>query len=112
MALLIGKHFRIVSDERNVTLEELHIARAGPRTKVVGRENWKPIRYYSNLKNALDGLIDLEINRTGMKSLEMIVAKIEELRRAILQGLADQSRTCKDAIGDSNTKESIGGSHA
>ncbi len=101
----IGKKYRLVSDELNVILQELHIAKPGPRTKVVGRENWQNIRYYSNLKNALDGMVNLEINRTGLESLEVIVAKIEELRRDIMLKLnTNNARTCKEATVDNKAR--------
>ena len=83
----ISKNYRITSDTYNVTLERRFVPETG---KHEGEELWKPIRYYANLENALLGLVDLEINQTGMKTIADVVAKINELKRDIHQALAHQ----------------------
>jgi len=73
----IGKEFKIESDEMNVTLYERFI------TKKDSKEYWKAHSYYSSLTNALNGMIDLRINRTGLKDLRSVQKEITALRQEL-----------------------------
>ena len=73
----IGKKWKIESDELNVTLYECH------KSRRTGHEYWRPHSYYSSVTNALKGLVNININRSGLRDLETVSQKIEELYRLI-----------------------------
>ncbi len=91
----LGSRYKIESDDMNVTLLERHVAKAEHRlTKVAGRESWIAIRYYGNLENLLNGVVDIEIGKTGMATLAEVVAVVKNLKADIHQMLAENiSRT-------------------
>lgn len=80
----IGKNFKIESDEMNVVILERHVVGKG---KSAGQETWKSIAYCGTLEYALEHLINLQVNRTGMKTVEDVAEKMKELRRDILEAL-------------------------
>jgi hypothetical protein len=71
--MLIGKDYKVESDEMNVTLFERHVS-----TKS-GTEYWSAIGYYSTPKQCLKAIVDRKIKGTGLKDLETVVKKIDEL---------------------------------
>jgi len=71
--MLIGKKYKIESDTYNVTLYEKGVS------KVRGNTYWRPIAYFATVKNALEYLINLEVNQTGLKDLKTVSKKIDEL---------------------------------
>jgi len=76
--MLIGDNWKIESDELNVILYKKYIH------KKTSEEYWRACNFYSSVANALAGLIDLEIQGTGLKDLETVNQKIEELKSLIL----------------------------
>ena len=68
----IGDKYKIESDSLNVTLYE----RAKSKTSVT---QWRSITYFSSLQNALEHLVDLEVAETGLKDLQTVVEKQNEL---------------------------------
>jgi len=48
--------------------------------KADGGTYWRPYGYYSTVANALQGLVDVEVKQAGMRDLETVVKKIDELR--------------------------------
>mgnify|MGYP001608441356 CR=1 FL=1 len=79
--MLIGKNYKIESDELNVTVYSRHLS------KKTGKENWKAEGYFSTIKNALDFLIEVEVRKTGLADLLTIVKKQEELH-TLIKGLS------------------------
>ena len=77
MVMLLGRNWKIESNELNVTLYELQ------KSKKTGHEYWRPHSYYSSIANALKGLVNININRSGLTDLETINQRIEELYRII-----------------------------
>ncbi len=89
----IGKKYKIESDALNVVLFEREVTKKG---KHIGKENWRPVGYYSSLLNALDGLINKEINETGLKVPTEVLSKVEQLSHDIHQALQPEIVTaCK-----------------
>ena len=88
--MLIGKKYKIESDSLNVTLYQK------VNVKKTGGIRWQPIAYFSSPQNALDHLVKLEAMENGMKDLETVVEKIEELHRLIssLKGLPERVESC------------------
>ena len=85
----IGKNYKIESDSLNVTLyKKESIKKGGTRRRAIA--------YFSNPKNALEYLVNLEVMDTGLKDLKTVVKKQEELYDLInsLKGLSEllQSR--------------------
>ena len=70
--MIISKKWKIESDELNVVLYEL-------RKNKKGEQVWRAHSYYATVPNALRGFVDIKINRTGLKDLETVVSKLEEL---------------------------------
>jgi len=71
--MLINDKWKIESDELNVTLYQKFTRKGNTG------EYWKPHRYYSSISEALKGIVDIEINRTGLKDLEAVNKKINEV---------------------------------
>jgi len=71
--MLINENWKIESDELNVTLYQKFTRRGN------NAEYWRPHRYYSSVSEALKGLVDIEINRTGLKDLEAVNKRINEV---------------------------------
>lgn len=80
MALMIGKKYKIASDELNVIVYKHHLSKTG-------REYWRPIGYFATPANALRFLVDLGIRETQLKDLETITKKQGELY-SLIKGLA------------------------
>ena len=86
----LNDKYKLESDELNVTLYEKRIMEKG-KTKKKEDENieiekveiWKPIAFYATLEQALNGIIKREINGTGLKDVQTIVKKINELKAFI-----------------------------
>lgn len=87
--MLVGDKYKVESDSLNVTLyKKESIKKGGIR--------WRATAYFSNPKNALEHLVNLEVMDTGLKDLKTVVKKQEELYDLInsLKGLPEllQSR--------------------
>ncbi|MBU3107164.1 hypothetical protein [Clostridium gasigenes] len=78
----INEKYKLESDELNVMVMEKYVAKEG---KKAGEEQWKAISYHPNMEMALNSLITLVINGTGLKDAQIIVAKIKELREFVVE---------------------------
>jgi hypothetical protein len=85
--MLIGNGYKIESDEMNITLFQKKLitgtGRGRPSIKAVGEPYWIPLAYFSSPKEALNYIVNREICITGMKELETVVAKQDELYKLI-----------------------------
>ena len=75
--MLIGKKYKVESDDFNVTLYEKN------KSKNTGLIYWRPVAYFSNIKNALKFLVDKKVMETGLVELKTVIKKQEELYRLI-----------------------------
>ena len=75
--MLLGTKYKIESDDLNVILSKKRIS------KETGGEYWESLRFYKNIHNAREDFIDLEINHTGLKDLDTICQKVDELKKMI-----------------------------
>lgn len=98
--MLLGKNWKIESDELNVTLYQRFFNKSG-------KEYWKPYSYHPSINNALKRLVDIEVNRTGLKGVEMIVTKVKELHELIDQMPAKNVTISKEAVKTSRKGKSI-----
>ena len=73
----LNDNYRILSDDMNVILQKKYLKKDGVT------EEWKSVKWYGNLKEALLGFTKLEILGTGMEDFKTIVAKMEELEETI-----------------------------
>lgn len=85
--MIIGQYM-IESDDNNVTLYKSHIitkCKGGiqPKAANIGKDKWERIGYYSSLATALQGMVNHGIDDSGMKTVELLVAKMNELLAAI-----------------------------
>ena len=76
--MLIGNKYKIESDSLNVTLYE----RAKSKATVT---RWRSIAFFSSFQNALKYLIDLGVMETGLKDLQTVVKKQDELYTLVKQ---------------------------
>lgn len=70
--MLVGKRYKVESDSQNVTLYERGTAKEGDTY-------WRPIAYFSTVKQALEGLVNLEVNEAGLKDLETVAKRQDEV---------------------------------
>lgn len=77
----INENWRIESDADNVTLLQRRITQPKDTDKEP-KTSWKP-SYYGNVQQALKGLATTELNATGLKSIEVIVKKQDEIFKLI-----------------------------
>lgn len=79
----INDKWKIEADTNNIILLEAHTitgeGRGRTTTKKIGEVYWTPAGYYGTVKSALEGLIRREIKGSGLKDLETVVKKIDEL---------------------------------
>ena len=73
----LGNNYKIESDALNVMVFKR------TRPKKGGKGNWKIIGYFSCVKNALEFIVDLEVNETGMIDFKTVAAKQNELYELI-----------------------------
>jgi hypothetical protein len=78
--LEVNINYAIGSDELNIILYKRGVTRQG---KTPGKRYDRIIGYFSACENALKALVDIEIKGTGLKGLEIVVSKIQELKQTI-----------------------------
>tara|TARA_R100000049_G_C1866339_1_gene27809 strand:- start:159 stop:419 length:261 start_codon:yes stop_codon:yes gene_type:complete len=79
--MLIDKNWKMESDELNVKIMRRRVRKATlekPRS-----EYWVTEGYYGTVKEALHGLVKHEVRATGLKNVEVVVAKIDKLHKLI-----------------------------
>ena len=79
--MLVGKRWKIESDELNITISKRHTVRATPATPA--HDVWKVFGYYATIKNALKGLIDQGVRDSDLTDLKAISLKQDELYKLI-----------------------------
>ncbi len=79
--MLIGKRWKIESDELNITIFKKHTVRAKPDKPA--HDIWKVSGYYSTIKNALIGLVDQGLRDSDLADLKTISKKQDELYQLI-----------------------------
>lgn len=77
----VNENWKIESDADNVTLLQRRITQPKDADKAP-KTTWKAY-YYGNVQQALKGLVTLELNATGLKSIEVIVKKQDEIFKLI-----------------------------
>ena len=75
--MLIGKKYKIESDTFNYVLYQKGVS------KVTKETYWRPMAYFSGVKNALDYLVDMGVRETGFKDFEDVIKKQNELHQLI-----------------------------
>ena len=88
--MLIGDNYKIESDDLNVTIYERSTAKKG---KFAGEDVWHSIGFYATLKAAIDALVDKEIKGTGLKDLQDVYKKIEQLKRDLFKEVENEKDT-------------------
>lgn len=75
--MFINENWRIETcDDKNITLIKLGVAERGNN---IGEQTERVVGYYSSISDALKAMCKKEIFGTGLKDLETINSKIEEL---------------------------------
>jgi hypothetical protein len=75
-----NKDWKIESDNLNVTLYQRFVYTRGVKK---GSDGWREAGYYSTIKSAYNALIEMDIKGTGLKDLETVLDRIEELKRSL-----------------------------
>ena len=87
VAMLIGKNIKVETDEMNVTLFRRHVA------KKTGKERWKALTYHATVRDALNELVRMKVNKTGLKDVQTVVDKLDEVKNVITKALADRNNS-------------------
>lgn len=81
--MLIGKNWKVEADSLNVILSQRKVRKRKDDKPTY--EDWEAIGYYSTVANALKDLVNYEVRATGLKDLQTVVNKIDELGKQIEQ---------------------------
>ena len=73
--MLVNEDYKLESDQQQFILFKKHY--------VKGEDVWVAVGYYSTLRSALESMAMKEIFGTGLKDVEKVAKKIEELKKAI-----------------------------
>lgn len=96
----INENWKVESDSDNVTLLQRRITQPKD-TSQAPRTSWKP-SYFGNVQQALKGLVTNELNATGLKSIEVIVKKQDEIFKLIdsikIITLEKTVKKCKEEV--------------
>ncbi|MDB2101758.1 MULTISPECIES: hypothetical protein [Clostridium] len=76
----INEKYKIKSDENNVIICEKYTPREG---KNAGNEQWRPMSFHPNLEFAYRHLLELEINKTELKDIEIVLKAIRDVKSLI-----------------------------
>lgn len=76
----INNNYKIESDELNVIVKEKFIPQKG---KKAGIPQWRPVSFHATVEQALNSIVDKEINGTGIEDFKTVVNKVKELRAFI-----------------------------
>jgi len=98
--MLLDKNWKVESDELNVTLYERFVS------KKSGTEYWKPHSYFPTVGDALRALVNIRVNRSGLKDLETVQLEIEKLYQLIEPAFITQPIT-KNVTGRKRASESL-----
>jgi hypothetical protein len=77
----INENWKIEADESQIFLYQRKITQSKD-TNEAPRTSWKRT-YYGNVQQALKSLVTVELNATGLKSIEIIVKKQDEIFKLI-----------------------------
>jgi hypothetical protein len=86
---IVNENYKIGSDKYNIILYERRAITGTQRNPnrvskgQIGDTRWKAIGYYSSSKNALCGMVDHEIMKTGLTDIQTVLDKIDELEEVI-----------------------------
>ena len=80
--MLIGKDIKVETDELNVTLFK---RRVNQKTK---KEYWTPLTYHATVRDALNELVRMKVNKTGLTDFRTVVDKMDEVRKLITTAIA------------------------
>jgi hypothetical protein len=99
--MIINENYKIESDTLNITLYYRQKTKSGA-------EKWRELAYFSTPHNALNWLVNREVKGTGMKELETVCRKIDELTALInsLKGLPEL-RSPAPRITKDKTRENV-----
>ena len=84
--MLIGKNYKVESDNLNVILSEWHKPskkKDGTMTKGL----WTPIGFYSRIDHALQALVNMKVKETELNDLKTVLTKIEEVEKEIMEAI-------------------------
>jgi len=88
------KHKKNKRDKTLIVIDDLyHLGADGHSWHIVKRihrngqptEKWRPIKWYSNLEGALNGLVDFKLRISGVETL----AELQEKQKRILKELSE-----------------------
>ena len=75
--MLINKDWKITSGEMNVNLYRRSV------NKKTGADKWTAEGYFATLEGAVDFMVDKEVKGTGLTDVQIVIEKINELKRSI-----------------------------
>lgn len=82
MEIYVGEKYKLTSDPMNVIINEKYV-RKNRDGEVVGEE-YKVVGYYANVTKALIALLHKDLRESEVKSVEELLAAIEDAVERIL----------------------------
>lgn len=82
MEIYVGEKYKLTSDPMNVIINEKYV-RKNRDGEVVGEE-YKVVGYYANVTKALVALLHKDLRESEVKSVEELLAAIEDAVERIL----------------------------
>lgn len=82
MELQINQNYRIITDTKNVILQELKTR--GTEAKNAGEQYWDSVGYYGNLENCFKGFKDHSIRNSECKGYIQIIELLRKIDEDIL----------------------------
>jgi len=75
MEIQITDYYRLKTDEKQWKIQK--------RGMIKGEEKWTSVGYYSNLHNAVRGLVQLDLRHSDVKGLSEAVLRVENMAEAL-----------------------------
>lgn len=82
MIITLNSQYRLVSDERNIILEKKNIT--GKDSKTQGLETWVIAGFYSNLEQAVEGILRKHIQTNEFEGIQNIIAELKAVKSALM----------------------------
>ncbi len=100
MRFNLNARWAVETEENQVTISRRQTVQEGDNK---GKEYLSPSYYYNNMGQALDGLVDRDIN--GLEKIEFVVGRIESLKSEIKVMLKFAPVASSGIVGDTQNEK-------
>lgn len=81
MIITLSDQYKLTSDERNIILEQKRIS--GKDSKNPGEVTWNSIAFYSNIGQAVEGILRRHIQTTEVEGIQSIIQELKTVHKAL-----------------------------